>query len=198
MLVRAVGIQKFAADIDYLFAVPVHDEPRLGLDLRHGHGLKIFFMALAYSKLRAVETFVFFRHCIEVYLESVRELAYGNRYAARAEVVAALDHQAGIFISEEPLKLSLLGGIALLNLCAAAFERFDGVGLRGAGSSAAAVASGRAAEQDDNVSGSGYLAAHILRGRCRYYCADFHSLGGVAGMIYLVDYAGGKAYLVAV
>ena len=218
MLVRAVGIQKFAADIDYLFAVPVHDEPRLGLDLRHGHGLKIFFicqceesvnivrldndrhalLALAYSKLRAVETLVFFRHCIEVYLESVRELAYGNRYAARAEVVAALDHQAGIFISEEPLELSLLGGIALLNLGTAAFERFDGVGLRGAGSSAAAVASGRAAEQDDNVSGRGYLAAHILRGRCRYYCADFHSLGGVAGMIYLVDYAGGKAYLVAV
>lgn len=130
MLVGAVGIQKFAADIDYLFAVPVHDEPRLGLDLRHGHCLEIFFisqreesvnivrlnnnrhalLALAYCKLRAVETLVFFRHCVEVYLKSVRELAYSYRYAARAEVVAAFYHQAGIFISEEPLELSLLGG----------------------------------------------------------------------------------------
>ena len=149
MLVGTVGIQKFAADINNFLAVPVHDEPRLSLNFRHRHCLEIFFisqreesvnivrlnnnrhalLALAYRKLRAVETLVFFRHCVEVYLESVRELAYGNRYAARAEVVAALDHQAGIFISEEPLELSLLGGVALLNLGAAAFERFDGVGF---------------------------------------------------------------------
>ena len=155
-------------------------------------------LALAYRKLRAVETLVFFRHCVEVYLKSVRKLAYSNRYAARAEVVAAFYHQAGFFVSEKSLELSLLGSVALLNLSAAAFERFNRVGLRRARRSAAAVASGRAAEQDNNISGSGYLAAHVLRGRCRYYCADFHSLGGVAGMIYLVDYAGGKAYLIAV
>ena len=147
MLVRAVGIQEFAADIDYLLAVPVHDEPRLSLNFRHGHCLKIFFirereesvnivrlnnnrhalLALAYRKLRAVKTIVFFRHCIEVYLKSVRKLAYSNRYAARAEVVAALDHQAGLFVSEKSLELSLFGSIALLNLSAAALERFDRV-----------------------------------------------------------------------
>ena len=205
MLVGAVGIQKFAADINNFLAVPVHDEPRLSLNFRHGHCLEIFFisqreesvnivrldnnrhalLALTYRKLRAVETLVFFRHCVEVYLKSVRKLAYSNRYAARAEVVAAFYHQAGFFVSEKSLELSLL-------------ERFDRVGLRGAGSSAAAVASGRAAEQDDNVSGSGYLAAHILCGSRRDDRAYLHSLCRIAGVIYLVDYAGGKAYLVAV
>ena len=218
MLVGTVGIQKFAADIDYLFAVPVHDEPRLGLDLRHGHCLEIFFisqreesvnivrlnnnrhalLALAYRKLRAVETLVFFRHCVEVYLKSVRKLAYSNRYAARAEVVAAFYHQAGFFVPEKSLELSLLGGVALLNLRAAAFERFNRVGLRGAGRSAAAVASGRAAEQDNNISGSGNFAAHILCGSRRDDRAYLHSLRRIAGVVYLVDYTRRETYLVAV
>ena len=149
MLVGAVGIQKFAADINNFFAVPVHDESRVSLNLCHGHCLEIFFisqreesvnivrlnnnrhalLALAYCKLRAVETLVFFRHCVEVYLKSVRKLAYSYRYAARAEVVAAFYHQAGFFVSEKSLELSLLGRVALLNFRAAALERFDRVGL---------------------------------------------------------------------
>ena len=218
MLVRAVGIQKFAADIDYFFAVPVHDEPRVSLNFRHRHCLEIFFisqrkesvnivrlnndrhalLALAYCKLRAVETLVFFRHCVEVYLKSVRKLAYSNRYAARAEVVAAFYHQAGFFVSEKSLELSLLGSVALLNLSAAAFERFNRVGLRRARRSAAAVASGRAAEQDNNISGSGNFAAHILCGSRRDDRAYLHSLRRIAGVIYLVDYARRETYLVAV
>ena len=147
MLVGAVGIQKFAADINNFLAVPVHDEPRVSLNLRHRHCLEIFFisqreesvnivrlnnnrhalLALAYRKLCAIETLVFFRYCVEVYLKSVRKLAYSYRYAARAEVVAAFYHQAGIFISEKSLELSLLGSVALLNFRAAALERFDRV-----------------------------------------------------------------------
>ena len=147
MFVGTVGIQKFAADINNFLAVPVHDESRLGLNLCHGHCLEIFFicqrkesvnivrldndrhalLALAYRKLRAVETLVFFRHCVEVYLKSVRKLAYSNRYAARAEVVAAFYHQAGFFVSEKSLELSLLGGVALLNFRTATLERFDRV-----------------------------------------------------------------------
>lgn len=149
MLVGTVGIQKFAADINNFLAVPVHDEPRLSLNFCHGHCLEIFFisqreesvnivrldndrhalLALAYRKLRAVKTLVFFRHCVEVYLKSVRKLAYSNRYAARAEVVAAFYHQASFFVSEKSLELSLLGRVALLNLRAAAFERFNRVGF---------------------------------------------------------------------
>ena len=218
MLVGAVGIQKFAADINNFFAVPVHDESRLCLNLCHGHCLEIFFisqreesvnivrlnnnrhalLALAYCKLRAVETLVFFRHCVEVYLKSVRKLAYSNRYAARAEVVAAFYHQAGFFVSEKSLELSLLGSVALLNLRAAAFERFNRVGLRRARRSAAAVASGRAAEQDNNISGSGNFAAHILCGSRRDDRAYLHSLRRIAGVVYLVDYTRRETYLIAV
>ena len=218
MLVRAVGVQKFAADIDYLFAVPVHYEARLSLDLGNGDSLKIFavckreeffhvmrldnyghpLLAFAYRKLRAVKAVIFLRHGVEVNFKPVGELADGDRHAARTEVVAALYHQAGLFISEQPLEFSLLGRVALLHLCAAALKGVYRVRFRRARGSAAAVTAGRAAEQDDYISGSGDFTAHVLGRSRRDNCADLHSLCRIAGMIYLVNNAGRKADLVAV
>ena len=107
---RAVGIKELAAEVYYLFAVPVEDQPGIFGDLRHLDSLKVLrgcqiqellhvargyyhghtLLALAYGKFRAVQTFVLLGHRVKIHAKAVRKLAYGNGHAARTEVVAAL------------------------------------------------------------------------------------------------------------
>ena len=72
------------------------------------------------------------------------------------------------------------------------------MGFRGAGGAADAVAPGAAAQQDDEISGGGALAADILRRGGGDDRAHLQPLGHIAGVVQLVDNAGGKADLVAV
>ena len=72
------------------------------------------------------------------------------------------------------------------------------VGLGGTGGTADAVAAGAAAQQDDDVAGSGAFAADVGSGRCAHNSADLHALCHIAGVIDLIHLTGGKADLVAV
>ena len=218
MLLRAIGIEKFPADVHNGLAVPAHFQPGLSGDLgQHrglqvllggqGHeGLRVFgfhhhghpFLRLADGKLGAVQTLVLLGHGVQVDVQPVGQLAHGNGYAAGAEVVAALDHAAGVAVAEQALELPLLRGVALLHLGPAALQRADGVGLGRAGGAAAAVTAGAAAQQNHQIPILRALPAHVLRRRGGNDGADLHALGGIAGMIQLIHDAGGKADLVAV
>jgi hypothetical protein len=88
-------------------------------------------------------------------------------------------------ISEKPLELALLRGVALLHLGAAAFQRFHRVGLGGAGGSAAAVPAGAPAQKYHGVAGYRVFPAHVFRGHRAHHGADLHALGGVAGVVQL-------------
>ena len=70
--------------------------------------------------------------------------------------------------------------------------------LRGAGSAAAAVTAGLAAEQDDDVARLGYLADDVLQRSRTDNSADLHALCDIARVVDLVYEAGRKANLVAV
>ena len=72
------------------------------------------------------------------------------------------------------------------------------MGFGGTGGSAAAVASGTSAQQDDDISGLGAFPADILRRSGGDYCADLHTFGGITVMIQLVHLSGGQTDLVAV
>ena len=72
------------------------------------------------------------------------------------------------------------------------------MGLRRAGGTADAVTAGTAAQENDHVPGLGLFAHHVVGRRGGDHGADFHALGRVAGVVELVDLAGGKADLVAV
>ncbi len=126
------------------------------------------------------------------------QLAHGNGDAAGAKVVAALDQAAGVAAAEQTLQLALDRGVALLDLGAAGLDGLGVLGLGGAGGTADAVTAGAAAQQDDLVAGGGALAAHVVCRGSAHNGADLHALGHVAGVIELVDLAGGKADLVAV
>ncbi len=88
---------------------------------RHGHAL----LALGDGELGAVEAVVLLGHAIQVDEQAVGQLAHGHRHAARAEVVAALDHAARVAATEQALHLALDRRIALLHLGAAALERLQ-------------------------------------------------------------------------
>ena len=125
-----------------------------------GHAL----LALGYGELRAVEAGVLALDAVEVYLQAVGELAYGDGDAARAEVVAALYHARDLAVAEEALELALDGGVALLHLRAAVGEAVAVVGLARARRAAHAVAARAAAEQYDDVARLGALAHDVFSG----------------------------------
>ena len=104
------------------------------------------FLRFADGKLGAVQTVVLFRYQIQINFQSVCQLADSNRNATCTKVVASFDHAGHIAVAEQALNLSFFRWVALLHLCAAAGQRLYIVGLGGTGCTAAAVASGFAAQ----------------------------------------------------
>ena len=218
MLGCPVGIEKRAADIDDRLSVPVHDEALLVRHDRHGHGRRVLLardiqellhifpadndshalLALADRQLGSVESVVFLRDRVQVNLQSVCELSDCDGDAARAEVVAALDHAARVAPSEEPLKLSLRRGISLLDLRPAGLERLDCMGLGRSGRTADSVAPGRSAEQDHDIARRRPLPADIFRRGRGDHRSDLHALGDITRVIQFIDDAGRQTDLVAV
>ena len=139
----AVCIQKRAGDVDDLHAVPVEHQMLRIRDPRHNSGIEVFGMGklnklfsvtcgnynshallrFAYCKLSRIEPVVLFENCIEVDIESGRKLTNSYANTAGTEVITALYQACGFMLSEEPLKLPFLRGIALLHLCTAIAQR---------------------------------------------------------------------------
>ena len=218
MLGAAVGVEEVAGNVYDRVAVPGHAQTVLAghdcdLDrfevflcrsgdervrVLRAHNDRHALLRLGDGKLGAVQTVVLLGHGVEVDVQAVRQLADGDRYAARAEVVAAADHAGDVAVAEQALDLALLGRVALLDLCAAGLERGLGVLFGRTGGAAAAVAAGLAAEQDDHVAGFGHFADDVFdRGRADH-CTDLHALGDITRVIDLMHQAGREADLVAV
>ena len=139
---RAVGAQELARKINNGGAVPQLDHALFfrdggddgrfevllvgqgdegrGVLGRYGHGHA--FLAFADGQLGAVQTLVLFGHFVQINAQPVGQFADGDRHAARAEVVAALDHAAGVLAPEQALQFALDGGVAFLHFGAAGFE----------------------------------------------------------------------------
>ena len=149
------------------------------------------------SGLSAVKPVVFLRNLIKVDTQAVSDLAQGNRHAARAEVVTALDETAGLAAAEQPLE-----SLRRRGRCPSAPRHRNARGSRGCAPkrpdrAADAIAAGAPAQKDDDVARLGLLATHVIgRGR-RDDGADLHALCDIARMIQLVDRACGQADLVA-
>ena len=112
MLLGAVGIQKLAADINDLSAVPFHRQARLCGHCCDGRRFKVFgarkvnkrlnvflfdhdrhsFLRFAYRKFGTVKTFIFFRNGVEIDVESVRKFSDSDGNSAGSEIVTAFYH----------------------------------------------------------------------------------------------------------
>ena len=218
VLLCTVGIQEFTGKVNDDVAVPGHSQSLLRLDACYAGCFKVLgkrqlaeaisilgsnhnshsLLAFADGKLGAVQALVLLGHGVQINIQTVGQLADGNRNTACAKVVAALDQTGGLGITEQSLQLSFLGCVTLLHLCTTAFQRGQRVGLGGAGSTATAVTAGASAQQDDDILGIGHLAAYVLGRSGRDNRADLHALCGVAVMVKLVYLAGCKTDLVTV
>ena len=155
-------------------------------------------LRLTDSQFSTVDAAVFYRHLVEVDVETVCKFAYSHAHTSGAEVVALLDEPYCISPAEQSLEFPFLGGIAFLHLAAAAFER-SGVMLLGcAGSAAYAVAAGTAAEQQHHVARSRAFPAD---GRGLYssrHCPYLHAFGDISRVDDFMNLARRKAYLISI
>ena len=214
----AVRAEEFAGEVNDGFAAPDHPHPAGRGDPGHGGSLQVFgrgkleeardlllveddghpFLRFTDRQLGAVESLILLGDSVEVDIEAVGQLADRHRYTARAEVIAALDHPRGLRVTEQPLELAFLGGVALLHLGSAFGEAFGRVRFRGTGCAAAAVPSGLAAEQHDDIPQLGRSPHDIFSGGRGDDRADLHPLGDISGVVDLTHQPGREADLVAV
>ena len=90
------------------------------------------------------------------------------------------------------------GALPFCTSAPSTFQRLHVVSLRRAGGAADAVTAGATAEQDDPVAGGRGLTAHMVGRGGGHDRAHLHALGHIAGVVDLVDLAGGEPDLVAV
>ena len=160
----------------------------------HSHS----FLRFGNGKLGAAEPLVFFRNTVEIDEKPVCQFTNSHRHTACAEVVATNDHRGGFGISEESLEFSFFGSVTLLHLCAAFGQRAYRVRLRGACGTAAAVAAGFTAKQNDRIARFGHFSAHVgSRSRAKHR-TDFHMLCHVAVVIQFIYLTRCKTDLVTV
>ena len=149
MLLGSVRAQKVAGNITYNLAAPCHFKPGLLGDPGHDSRFKVLgsgklckalnafgrqndshpLLGLADGKLGAVKAVILLRHLVKVYLKAVGQLADGDGYAARTEVVAPFYKLCGFGVSEQALELPFLGGVALLDFGPAGLKALTAVAL---------------------------------------------------------------------
>ena len=214
----AVAVQERARKIDNRIVVPGHTHARLLRNNGNRRGFQIFLvrkrnervhvfggkrhrhalLALGNGQLRAVQAVVFLRHAVQIDLQAVGQLAHGNGNAARAKVVAALDHATCIATAEQTLNLAFNRRVALLDLGTARLNGARIVRLRGTRGAADAVAARATAQKDNDIGGSRRLAANVVGRRGTHNRAHFHVLCGITRVIHFADLARCQANLVAV
>ena len=218
MLVGAVGVEELAGEVGNGLPLPGHDHAGLLGDHGHAVGLQVLglgeldklvcvlggdhyghtLLGLGDGQLGAVQAVVLLADGVEVDLQAISQLTNGNRNAACAKVVAALDEAGDLGVTEQSLDLALLGGVTLLHLGGHGGQRLHVVGLGGAGSTADAVAAGTAAQQDDDVPCLGALAADVVSGSGGHNGTALQALGDVAVMVDLGHVARSQTDLVTV
>ena len=169
-----------------------------GGGVRGGHHNRHPFLRLTDSQFGTVDAAVFYRHLVEVYVETVGKFADSHAHAPGTEVVALLDEPHGVGPAEQPLKLPLFGGIAFLHLAAAAFERGGVVLLGCTGSAAYAVAAGAAAKQQHHVARSRAFPANCRGLYGSRHGPYLHALGHISRVDDFMNLARRKADLVAI
>ena len=179
---------------DILFETVAHER----LDVLRFDDYRHAFLRLADGQLRGVQAAVLGLHAVEVDVQPVGQLADGDADAARAEVVRFLDEPRHLRTAEQTFELALLRSVALLHLAAAGLQRLGVVLFRRSGSSADAVAARTAAQHDDLVARSGFLAADVLRLHGAHHGAHFETLGHIAVVVHLAYVGRGQTDLVAV
>ena len=214
----SVCVKEGSADVYDLLASPYKHKTGLLRNLGNNNGLKVLLfgkcqhlvgillidydghtlLGFGNRKLGSVKTRILLRNLVKVYAKACCQLADGNGNTAGTEVVTLLNQVAYLTAAEQSLQLTLGRRITLLYFRTAGIDGFGRMLLRGTGRTAAAVTSGPAAHQNDDVAGIRGLTDYICPRRGAHNGTDFHTLCNIVGMIDFINEAGGKTDLVTV
>ncbi len=214
----ARGVKERPRDVHNHFAAPLHDEAAGACNVGDFDGAQVLrvrggdkaggvprahhdghaLLRFGDGKLRSVQSLVFFGNGVKVNLKTRRKLSYGDRDTARAEVIAAADHQAYVPVAEQALDFALLHGVPFLNFSGRSSDGFFGVHFGRSGRAADSVPARAAAQQNDDIARLRRFPHDGRGGRGRNHGAALHALGRIAGMIQLRDLPRGKPDLIAV
>ena len=165
--------------LDILLAAVFHEPGDVFRLDDYGHAL----LRLADRQFRGIQAAVLGLHAVEINIQPVGQLADGDADAAGAEVVRFLDEPRHLGAAEQAFEFALLGGIALLHLAAAGFERLGVVLLRRAGRTADSVSACPTSHEKYYIAlFRGSSDNHIARSR-RDNRANFHALCDVPGIV---------------
>ena len=146
---RAVCVEKISRHVHNGISVPAHfqavivgndgDDRRLNIltagtgpervHIRGSEHNRHALLGLGDGQLCAVESVIFFGNGVQINFQTVGKFTDGDRYAACAEVVAALDQPGNVRVAEQALKLALFGRIALLHFRAALLQGIQRMGF---------------------------------------------------------------------
>ncbi len=217
-MARSGRVQKFASDVYDYRAAPGHHQTICVGDCRDYNSVKVFggrgldeflcvlgtnddghsLLAFGNGKLGSVKAFVLFGNGVKVDVQAGRQLSDGYAHSARSKVVAADNHKAHVFVSEQALNLSLLDGVSLLDFGGGGGDGLFRVDFRRAGRSSDSVSASSASKQNHYVASLRRSADNVFGRSGRDHRAKLHALCRVSGMVYFVDLACGQADLVSV
>ena len=218
MLTNAVRREKFSREIHDRLPAPTHDETRFLGNRRDFRRFEIFlvrrldergdilhrehdrhtFLGFGNRQFSAVKPFVFFWHGVEIDGKPVGQFADGDGDAARAEVVAPLNHPRNLGTTEQTLDFSLGRRITLLHFRAAFRQGINRVLLRRARCAAAAVTPCTTAHEHHHIPWLRALPHDVFFRRGGNDSADFHALRHISGMVDLRHLSRRETDLVAV
>ncbi len=141
------------------------------------------FLGFGNRQFCPIQTFVFFWHGIQTDIKAVSQFPHGNRDTTGAKIVAFFNKRTGLRIAEQPLNLSFIRRIALLDFGTAADQRFQRMFFGRTRRSAAAIPACPAANQYNHVTLFRRFANDIFSGGSTDDRTDLHSFSDKAFVI---------------
>ena len=180
--------------LDILLAAVFHEPGDVFRLDDYGHAL----LRLADRQFRGIQAAVLGLHAVEINIQPVGQLADGDADAAGAEVVRFLDEPRHLGAAEQAFEFALLGGIALLHLAAAGFERLSIVLFRRTRGAADTVTPRAATQHDNLVARDGFFAADVFSLHGTDHGTDFEALGHIVVVVNLAHMGRCQPDLIAV
>ena len=213
-----VGIQECAGNIYDLFASPLENQSRILGHFCHADSLQVLFRSIFHKfinvfrvynhchtllrfgdgKLGSIKTFIFLRYFVKIYYQSVCQLTDGNRHTTCTKVVTFANQSGHFRTAEQSLDLALSWCISFLNLSSTGLNGSLRMNLGRTSCTAAAVTSGSATQQNDNITRIRSLADHVFSRSCAHNSTDLHTFCHIVRMIDLFYIAGCKSDLITI
>ena len=150
------------------------------------------------GKLSSVKTFIFFRHLVQIYDQTICQLTDGYRHTACTKVVTFLNETGYFRTAEQSLDLTLCRSITFLHLCTTGLNGSLCMYLGRTSRTTTAVTAGTAAQQDDDISRIRSLTDHIFSRSSTHNGTDLHTFCYIVWMINLFYITGSQSDLVTI